>query len=228
MLCVQGAQRFSCDGCAIALHSQPLHLCSHLQPSRMTARRSRVAASSGLWVVLQLWLYAVGSVHCAATLDTTEAWPSWGGNLNNTRSASASALVNQQSVGNLSVAWVEPVLGAVSASPFVHNNSVVFPTWAGQLYALNSLTGEVQWQKPVGEYVLSSLCERPSDGNVTDEVLLTSVSRTTPALAGPDLIVIATSLPTIAVGGLPYVLGTTVDACPQHLQYDSSNCSISH
>ena len=181
----------------------------------MTARRSRVAASSGLWVAFQLWLYAAGSVHCAATPDTDTEWPFWGGNLNNTRSTTASALVNQQSVGNLSVAWVQCVLGAVSASPFVHNNSVVFPTWAGQLYNLNSLTGQVLWQKPVGEYVLSSLCERPNDGNVTDELLLTSVSRTTPALAGPDLIVIATSLPTIAVGGLPYILGATFGACQQ-------------
>ena len=164
-------------------------------------------------LMLQSLLCAISFAYAAASTDSDADWLSWGGNLNNTRSVTSSDLVNQDSVRNLSVAWEASVLGAVSSSPYVQGHSVIFPTWAGQVYALDSLTGQVQWQRSVGDYVTSSLCEQAAPSNTSDDVLRTSVSRTTPALAGTDLLVIASSLPTIAVGGLPYVLGTLRFVC---------------
>ena len=98
------------------------------------------------------------------------------------------------------------LLGAVSASPFVYGSSVVVPTWAGQLYSLNNLGGAVQWQRSVDDYVASPLCDRPTDYNFT-EGPTGVISRTTPALAAPNLIVIGTQVADQLVAGLPYIMG---------------------
>ena len=133
-------------------------------------------------------------------------WPFWGGNLNNTRSTNLSSLINQTSIENLTVAFSVSLLGAVSASPFVYGSSVVVPTWAGQLYSMNSLDGTVQWQRSVDDYVASSLCDRPTEYNFT-EGPTGVISRTTPALAAPNLIVIGTQVADQLVAGLPYIMG---------------------
>jgi glucose dehydrogenase len=151
----------------------------------------------------------------AAELESSDpGWPFWGGNLNNTRSTSLSTLVNQTSVANLTVAFSVALLGPVSASPFVHGSSVVVPTWAGQLYSLDSLTGTVEWQRTVNDYVASSLCDRPNEYNFT-EGPTGVIARTTPALAAPDLIVIGTQVADPLVAGLPYIMGEHSSKVPR-------------
>jgi glucose dehydrogenase len=151
----------------------------------------------------------------AAELESSDpGWPFWGGNLNNTRSTSLSTLVNQTSVANLTVAFSVALLGPVSASPFVHGSSVVVPTWAGQLYSLDSLTGTVEWQRTVNDYVASSLCDRPTEYNFT-EGPTGVIARTTPALAAPDLIVIGTQVADPLVAGLPYIMGEHSSKVPR-------------
>lgn len=143
----------------------------------------------------------------AAELESSDpGWPFWGGNLNNTRSTSLSTLVNQTSVANLTVAFSVALLGPVSASPFVHGSSVVVPTWAGQLCSLDSLTGTVQWQRTVDDYIANALCDRPTEYNFT-EGPTGVIARTTPALAAPDMIVIGTQVADPLVAGLPYIMG---------------------
>lgn len=147
------------------------------------------------------------AVAYSADLEASEpGWPFWGGNLNNTRSTNLSSLVNQTSVDNLTVAFSVSLLGAVSASPFVYGSSVVVPTWAGQLYSINSLNGSVQWQRSVDDYVASPKCDRPTEYNFT-EGPTGVISRTTPALAAPNLIVIGTQVADPLVAGLPYIMG---------------------
>lgn len=106
-------------------------------------------------LALQALIHAVGTVHSAGEGVTDPSWTSWGGNLNNTRSAVSSPLVNQTGLSNLSVAWEASLLGAVSAAPFVYEGSVVVPTWAGWVYSLDSVTGSVKWQRTVDDYVAS-------------------------------------------------------------------------
>ena len=147
------------------------------------------------------------AISYAAELGSSDpGWPFWGGNINNTRSTSLSTLVNQTSVANLSVAFSVALLGPVSGSPFVHGSSTVVPTWAGQLYSLDSLTGTVEWQRTVDDYVASSLCDLPTEYNFTEGPTGVIV-RTTPALAAPDLIVIGTQVADPLVAGLPYIMG---------------------
>ena len=163
----------------------------------------RSIALKAVWVASLLY-------HVTAQ-GTDSSWTMWGGNLNNTRSADASTLISQTTVSNLAVAWNASVTGAVSASPLVHSGVTVFPTWAGQVYSLNSSTGNVVWQTTVDDYISSPLCEAPMEYNVSASGVL---SRTTPALAGADLIVIGTqfSMPAVPLAGLPYVMGELLAA----------------
>lgn len=133
----------------------------------------------------------------------------WGGNLNNTRSANSSALINQTSVSDLAVVWKASVMGGVSASPLVYGGVTVFPTWAGQVYSLNSSTGSVKWQFTVDDYVNSPLCEPPTQYNLTASGV---ISRTSPALISEDTIVIGTqfTLISLPLAGLPYLMGLSL------------------
>ena len=159
-------------------------------------------------------LICIAACYAAQLEGSDPGWPFWGGNLNNTRSTSLSILVNQTSVANLTVAFSVALLGPVSASPFVHGSSVVVPTWAGQLYSLDSLTGTVKWQRIVDDYVANSLCDRPSEYNFT-EGPTGVIARTTPALAAQDLIVIGTQVADPLVAGLPYVMGEHSSEVPR-------------
>ncbi len=151
----------------------------------------------------------------AAELESSDpGWPFWGGNLNNTRSTSLSTLVNQTSVANITVAFSVALLGPVSASPFVHGSSVVVPTWAGQLYSLDSMTATTKWQRTVDDYVANSLCDRPTEYNFT-EGPTGVIARTTPALAAPDLIVIGTQVADPLVARLPYIMGEDSSEIPR-------------
>ena len=172
-----------------------------------------------VWLnVLQVCLVALVTYDCDAQEVSDAAWTMWGGNLNNTRSAEASTLISPASISNLTVAWESSVLGAVSASPLLFGGSAVFPTWAGQVYSLNSSTGRILWQSTVDDYISSPLCERPIEYNYTASAV---VSRSTPALAGPDVIVIGTQFVVASqlLAGLPYVLGALpfpLAACKMH------------
>lgn len=156
-------------------------------------------------------VWAATLLYQVSAQGTDSSWTMWGGNLNNTRSADASALISQTTISNLAVAWNASVLGAVSASPLVHSGVTVFPTWAGQMYSLNSSTGNVVWQTTVDDYLSSPLCEAPTEYNIS---ALGVVSRTTPALAGTDVIVIGTQFINAAelLAGLPYVMGALLAA----------------
>ena len=163
--------------------------------------------------VKAVWVASV--LYQVSAQGTDSSWTMWGGNLNNTRCADASTLISQTTVSNLAVAWNASVTGAVSASPLVHSGVTVFPTWAGHVYSLNSSTGNVVWQTIVDDYISSPLCEAPSEYNISASGVL--LSRTTPALAGTDLIVIGTqfSIPAEPLAGLPYVMGELLAAsCP--------------
>lgn len=158
--------------------------------------------SSALQIVAALLFFQ--SIDAQQVPD--DSWTMWGGDLNNTRSAEGSTLINQTSANNLTVAWKASLLGAVSASPLIFEGAAVFPTWAGQVYSLNSSTGTVLWQTTIDDYISSPLCDRPTEYNITASGV---ISRTTPTLAAPDIVVIGTQLVVAQelLAGLPYLLG---------------------
>jgi len=111
--------------------------------------------------------------------QTPVGWPYAGNTLTNSRWAQAESILNNQNVGGLAVKWQFTTHNDVSATPSVDATGgyVYFPDWSGYLYKLNAATGDTVWKRKMTDYGLSS------------EVM----SRTTPALYGPMVVIGASS-----------------------------------
>jgi polyvinyl alcohol dehydrogenase (cytochrome) len=76
-------------------------------------------------------------------------WWSAGGNRQNTRYQQSEHTLSAANVGNLTTKWVFTTVGDVSATPAVDADTVYFPDWAGNLYAVDKLTGVLKWQTSI-------------------------------------------------------------------------------
>ncbi len=78
-------------------------------------------------------------------------WNSAGGNRQNTRYQASEHMINPSNVDSLAVKWAFTTGGDVSATPAVDADTVYFPDWAGNLYAVDKLTGTLKWQVSIAE-----------------------------------------------------------------------------
>ena len=76
-------------------------------------------------------------------------WTSAGGDLQNTRSQPSEHKISVDTVDGLTVKWEFTTAGDVSATPAVDANTVYFPDWGGQLYAVDKKTGQLKWQTSI-------------------------------------------------------------------------------
>ena len=100
----------------------------------------------------KLWLFGVvgmvvmglliSSIALASQGDT---WTSAGGNRQNTRYQASEHTLSTANVSSLTPKWVVETGGDVSATPAVDADSVYFPDWAGNLYAVDKFNGQVKW-----------------------------------------------------------------------------------
>jgi polyvinyl alcohol dehydrogenase (cytochrome) len=60
-------------------------------------------------------------------------------------------VISRANVKNLAAKWVFTTGGVVSATPTVSGNSVYFPDWAGNLYAVRADTGTLLWSHPISD-----------------------------------------------------------------------------
>ena len=72
-------------------------------------------------------------------------WNSAGGDRQNTRYQGSEHTLSAANVGGLAVEWALTTAGDVSATPAVDADTVYAPDWAGNLYAVDKLTGAVKW-----------------------------------------------------------------------------------
>lgn len=100
-------------------------------------------------------------------------WPSAGGNPTNTRNQTSGSKLTAATVGGLKVKWSFTTGGDVSATPSVDGDTVYFPDWAGDLYAVNKSTGALRWKTSI-----AAATGLPGDK-----------ARNTPAIAGDKVIV---------------------------------------
>jgi polyvinyl alcohol dehydrogenase (cytochrome) len=107
-------------------------------------------------------------------------WPVWGGNLHNTHDADGESAITTGNVATLQPRWVFDTIGNVSAIPTVADGRVYAVDWGllaaggGKLYAIDQQTGHEIWSRSILSYT----------GN-----LLTSISRTSPAISGNLLVI---------------------------------------
>lgn len=79
-------------------------------------------------------------------------WPTAGHDLSNTRDAKTERRITPGTAADLAVRWVVETGGDVSATPAVDGTSVYVPDWAGNLYRLDRVTGEVLWSRTIESY----------------------------------------------------------------------------
>ncbi|MFN2236382.1 MAG: PQQ-binding-like beta-propeller repeat protein [Anaerolineales bacterium] len=78
-------------------------------------------------------------------------WNYAGGDRQNTRNQQAEHTLSVANVAQLAPKWVLNTGGDVSATPAVDADTVYVPDWAGNLYAVDKLTGAVKWQVSIAD-----------------------------------------------------------------------------
>jgi polyvinyl alcohol dehydrogenase (cytochrome) len=102
-------------------------------------RRSLAAASIAMVLVGVMWMPG------AASASPGSQWSSAGGDRQNTRNQASEHTLSAANVSGLTVKWALTTGGDVSATPAVDADTVYVPDWAGNLYAVDKLTGAVKW-----------------------------------------------------------------------------------
>src|SRR5215469_4376350 len=108
----------------------------------------------------------------AAGVLLNAQWPFSGHDLNDSRNQPAEHTISPSNVATLVPKWVFTTGGDVSATPTVSGDAVYFPDWAGNIYAVNSLTGQQIWSARISTYT-----------GITGDL-----SRSSPAIVGDELI----------------------------------------
>ena len=125
----------------------------------------------GCFVALGVTGTLLGGVGTAAASD--DQWNSAGGNLQNTRSQAGETTLSASNVAALDRKWEFTTGGDVSATPAIDGDTVYFPDRAGNLYAVDKVTGQQRWRSSI-----AGASGVPGD-----------YARATPALAGNKVII---------------------------------------
>lgn len=80
----------------------------------------------------------------------TEAWPSYGRDLGNTRANLAETKITAATVAGLTEHWSMPLLGCTS-TPAVVDGVAYFGDWDGNVHAVDATTGSPVWKQKVSE-----------------------------------------------------------------------------
>src|ERR1700730_16019227 len=100
-------------------------------------------------------------------------WRIAGQNLSNSWNQPAEHSIGPANVKGLTPKWVFTTGGDVSATPTVDGDSVYFPDWGGNLFAVKKNSGELIWSRKISEY----------DG------VEGAISRVSPAVDGNEVII---------------------------------------
>jgi outer membrane protein assembly factor BamB len=112
-----------------------------------------------------------------------ESWNGWGGGIFNRRMAQGTK-VNPDNIGKLDVVCKVSYTDGESAAPTINGDMAYYPTWGGQLVALNYKTCETLWTTNITQVVLDFAPVSAGQLSVAQ-----TVSRTTPYLFGDHLYV---------------------------------------
>ncbi|MEQ6902685.1 PQQ-binding-like beta-propeller repeat protein [Nocardioides sp. YIM 152588] len=154
-------------------------------------------------------LIIAGQAAAGAAPPGGSGWSSAGGDRQNTRYQKTESKISPSTVGDLAVSWVLTTGGDVSATPAVDGERVYAPDWAGNLYAADRRTGEVDWSATIADYT----------GVAGDK------ARATPAIAG-DLLVLGTQGGPLGGGGKMLAIDKDTGDLVWSTQLDSHPAAI--
>ncbi|KAJ0717274.1 putative polyvinyl alcohol dehydrogenase (cytochrome) [Helianthus annuus] len=144
-------------------------------------------APNCLYFVILIWLFLFIQTSAKST-----DWTNHGGDLQNRRYAYGETKISPKTVANLRLKWKFVAGKDITATPTIYNNTIYFPSWNGNIYALNASDGSVIWQHNLGQLTGLNSTGFTSGVNWT-------VSRSTPTVAD-DLLI-------FGICGPAYVLG---------------------
>lgn len=107
----------------------------------MSRRALAAALSAGLMAMLLL--------STVSSASQGSDWTSAGGNRQNTRFQASEHTLSVENVDGLAIKWAFTTEGDVSATPAVDADTVYFPDWAGNLYAVDKATGTQKWKASI-------------------------------------------------------------------------------
>src|SRR5579859_377729 len=102
--------------------------------------------------VLGAFFLATLTASTASYAEDFGDWPRFGQNIANTASSLLQLGISKQSATKLTLKWVAPTGGDVSARAAVVDGVVYFPDWGGNLWALSADTGAVVWHHQLSDY----------------------------------------------------------------------------
>jgi len=109
---------------------------------------------------------------CCYGAAFAQDWPMFGQDSANTGSNKSERMISSNNVHRLQAKWAFTTGGDVSARAAVVKGVAYFPDWGGNLYALNTSTGQPIWSRQLSSYGLSAT---------------PTYSRTTPAVVNGTL-----------------------------------------
>ncbi|KAE8695615.1 putative WRKY transcription factor 72-like [Hibiscus syriacus] len=122
---------------------------------------------------------------------SSQNWVNHGGDLYNRRYAEKESKIGPETVSRLRKKW-EFVAGKdITATPVISDGTLYFPSWNGNIYAVNASDGSLAWEKNLGD--LTGLNATGFNVNVN-----WTVSRASPTIAD-DLLIIGIYGPAIVI-----------------------------
>jgi polyvinyl alcohol dehydrogenase (cytochrome) len=101
-----------------------------------------------LLIAVPLLVAVVTIVVGADTVPLATQWSMGGRGLSDRRNQPFTS-IGVSNVKHLTTKWVFTTGGSVSATPAVVNGSVYFPDWAGNFYAIDAATGQLNWSNTI-------------------------------------------------------------------------------
>lgn len=120
-------------------------------------------------------------------------WTNHGGDILNHRYAYGETKISPKTVSNLKLKWKFVAGKDITATPAIYNNILYFPSWNGNIYALDASDGSIIWQSNLGQ--LTGL-----NSTIPVQGVNGTVSRSTPTVAD-DLLIVG------IYGGPAHVIG---------------------
>lgn len=113
-----------------------------------------------------------GSNHYGVILNLQ--WPNHGGGIKNWRAAIGECKISSDAAPKLNKKWTVSTSGDITATPAIANGVVYFPTWNGEVFAVDEKNGTTIWRKNLTQLIGSPTIH---------------VSRHTPVVDGEYLLV---------------------------------------
>jgi polyvinyl alcohol dehydrogenase (cytochrome) len=121
----------------------------------------------------------------ASAMSSAADWTSAGQNGDDTHYAAAETEIGTGNAGGLAPKWTLTTGGSISATPTVVNGQVYAPDWAGDLYDVDSATGQVIWQRQVSDYTgVTGDLSRVSPAYADGEIVIGDGAQTNTTTAG--------------------------------------------